>query len=101
MKIKNNYLLKALQNFISEEKRYKICLIKAENAVNSRAMCKFSNEKQADFTLFNLFSRFCKAFLLLIYFSINLIYLWYIYNDIYLSIKPILNNFKVKLLENE
>ena len=67
--MKNNYLLKALQNFISEEKRYKICLIKAENAVNSGAMGKFSNEKQADFTLFNLFSRFCKAFLLLICFS--------------------------------
>ena len=48
-----------------EEKRSKICLIKAGNAVNSGTMDKFSpapyggttvsgNEKQADFALFNL-----------------------------------------------
>ena len=51
-----------------EEKRGKICLIKAGNAVNSGTMDKFSpachlkytnkgagrNEKQADFALFNL-----------------------------------------------
>jgi hypothetical protein len=46
-----------------EEKRCKICLIKAGNAVNSGAMDKFSYEKQADFALFNLCSRFFKAFL--------------------------------------
>ena len=55
---------------MSEEKRCKICLIKAENAVNSGAMDKFSNEKQANFDLFNLSAvgtqaglcnRFCKA----------------------------------------
>ncbi len=44
-----------------EEKRGKICLIKAGNAVNSGTMDKFSNEKQADFTLFNLGKGFCKA----------------------------------------
>ncbi len=44
-----------------EEKRCKICLIKAGNVVNSGAMDKFSNEKQANFRLFNLCNRFCKA----------------------------------------
>ena len=44
-----------------EEKRSKIGLIKAGNAVNSGAMDKFSNEKQADFALFNLCDRVCKA----------------------------------------
>ncbi len=45
-----------------EEKRVKICLIKAENAVNNDIMDKFSNEKQADFRLFNLCDRFFKGF---------------------------------------
>ena len=36
-----------------------------------------------------------------VYFLINLIYPRYLYNDNYISRKPILNNFKVKLLENE
>ncbi|MCH7763958.1 MAG: hypothetical protein IIB95_09480 [Candidatus Marinimicrobia bacterium] len=58
-----------------EEKRGKIWLIparphlfnpivaggKAGNAVNSGTMDKFSNEKQADFALFNLGKGFCKA----------------------------------------
>ncbi len=55
-----------------EEKRGKIFLIKAENAVNSGTMDKFSpapyggttvsgNEKQEDFALFNLCKGFCKA----------------------------------------
>ncbi|MFQ6678369.1 MAG: hypothetical protein ACE5D0_08610 [Fidelibacterota bacterium] len=45
-----------------EEKRRKICLIKAGNALNSGAMDKFPNEEQADFTLFNFCSSFCEAF---------------------------------------
>jgi hypothetical protein len=58
-----------------EEKRCKIYLIparpfllhsnaaggKTENVVNSRAMDKFSNDKQVNFRLFNLCNRFCKA----------------------------------------
>ncbi len=44
-----------------EEKRGKIFLIKVGNAVNSGAMDMFSNEKQADFALFNLCKGFCKA----------------------------------------
>ena len=46
-----------------EEKRVKICLIKAQNAVNSGAMDKFYNEEQANFKLFNLCIWFFKAFL--------------------------------------
>ncbi len=46
-----------------EEKREKICLIKAENVVNNRAIDKFFNEKQANFILYNLCFRFFKAFL--------------------------------------
>lgn len=53
--------MRALQNLMWEEKRSKIRLIKAGNVVNSGDMDKFSNEKQADFALFNLCSRFCKA----------------------------------------
>ena len=45
-----------------EEKRRKIFLMKAGNAVNSGAMDKFPNKKQINFTLFNLCNRFCKAF---------------------------------------
>jgi len=37
-----------------EEKREKICLIETGNAVNSIAINQFSNEKQANFILFNL-----------------------------------------------
>ncbi len=58
-----------------EEKKCKICLIparphlfnlivaggKAGNVVNSGAMDKFFNEKQANFRLFNLCNRFYKA----------------------------------------
>ncbi len=44
-----------------EEKRCKICLVKAGNVVNSGVMDKFSNEKQANFRLFNLCNRFGKA----------------------------------------
>ena len=45
-----------------KEKRVNICLIKAGNAVNNGIMDKFSNEKQANFKLFNLCIGFCKAF---------------------------------------
>jgi len=45
-----------------EEKRVKIWLIKAENAVNNAILDKFSNEKQTNFKLFNLCVRFFKAF---------------------------------------
>lgn len=45
-----------------EEKKVKIFLIKAENAVNSSAMNKFSNEKQGDFKLFYLCNSFFKGF---------------------------------------
>ena len=34
---------------------------KTENVVKSRAMDKFSNDKQVSFRLFNLCNRFCKA----------------------------------------
>ncbi len=44
-----------------EEKRGKICLVKAEKEVNSGTMDEFSNEKQANFKLFNLRNRFCQA----------------------------------------
>jgi len=44
-----------------EEKGSKICMIKAENAVNSGAIDKFFNENQANFTLFNLCKWFCNA----------------------------------------
>ena len=50
-----------MQNLMFEEKRGRICLIKAGNAVNSGAMDKFSNEKQTNFTLFNLCNGFYKA----------------------------------------
>ena len=45
-----------------EEKGIKICLIKAGNEVHSGVMVKFSNEKQANFKLFNLCNRFFKGF---------------------------------------
>lgn len=45
-----------------EEKRDKIFLIKAGNAVNSTAIDKFSNEKQVSFDLFNLCNGFFKGF---------------------------------------
>ncbi len=55
-----------------EEKRVKICLpvrsgtqtglIKAGYVVNSGAMDKFPNEKQANYRLFNLHNRFFKGF---------------------------------------
>jgi len=47
---------------VGEEKRVKICLIKAGNAVNNGIMGEFSNEKQANFKLFNSCSRLFKAF---------------------------------------
>ena len=45
-----------------EKKRSQICLVKAENEVHSGAMDKFSNEKQANFKLFNLCKRFFTGF---------------------------------------
>jgi hypothetical protein len=65
-----------LQNPGRKEKRVKIWLVparpiffimivaggKAGNAVNNGIMDKFSNEKQANFNLFNLCIGFCKAF---------------------------------------
>ena len=57
----NIFYKRALQNLMREEKKCKICLIKAGSVVNSGAMDKFSNEKQANFRLFNLCNRFCKA----------------------------------------
>ncbi len=45
-----------------EEKRLKICLFETENVVISGAMGKFSNEKLANFKLFNLCNRFFKGF---------------------------------------
>ena len=51
-----------LINLMCEEKRVKIYLIKAGNTVYSNAMNKFSNEKQENFKLFNLYNRFIKGF---------------------------------------
>jgi hypothetical protein len=45
-----------------EEKRGKIFVNKAGNAVNSGTIDKFSNENQEDFAFFNLCKWFCKAF---------------------------------------
>ena len=45
-----------------EEKRSQFCLVKAENEVHGAAMDKFSNEKQANFKLFNLCNKFFKGF---------------------------------------
>ena len=54
--------MKALQFLMCEEKRSQICLVKAGNEVHGGAMYKFSNEKQANFKLFNLCNRFFKGF---------------------------------------
>ena len=59
--MKNSIFMRAMHNLMCEGKRYKICLVKAGNVVNSGAMDKFSNEKQTNFRLFNLCKRFCIA----------------------------------------
>ncbi|MFQ6677634.1 MAG: hypothetical protein ACE5D0_04865 [Fidelibacterota bacterium] len=68
---------KPLQNLVYEEKRIKICLIparsclvwvggKAGNAFNGITIDKFFNDKQANFNLLNLCSRFCMGLIYLI-----------------------------------
>jgi|TARA_B100000035_G_C20988406_1_gene548964 hypothetical protein len=47
---------------VREEKRVKICLVETENEVNNEIVDKFSNEKQANFKLFNYVSGFSNPF---------------------------------------
>ena len=58
----HKYVLESLDKPMCEEKRIKICLIKAGNAVNNCVMNKFSNENQASYGLFNLCIRFFNGF---------------------------------------
>ena len=62
------YLKRPLRDLKCKEKRVKICLIKAGNAINSTAMNKFSNPPAGgrNFKLFDLSNRFCKGLLTLL-----------------------------------